>query len=114
MMPSYDRIEEMDRWDVVNYVRALQQPTVAVPVTPAGQPGETGRTVPGYTRTGPTIPSPYLRPDGRVNLAPMGVGAGAAPADSTAGTAAPASAPPNAPPANPTTPAPATQPETHQ
>ncbi len=22
-MPTYNRIEEMDRWDVVNYVRAL-------------------------------------------------------------------------------------------
>ena len=24
LMPPYNRIEEMDRWDVVNYVRALQ------------------------------------------------------------------------------------------
>ena len=64
VMPTYDRIEDMDRWDVVNYVRELQKDVVTVPVTPAGKPGETGRTVPGYTRTGPTRPAPYWRPNG--------------------------------------------------
>lgn len=67
LMPTYDRIEEMDRWDVVNYVRALQAANVTVPTTPAGVPGQTGRTVPGYTRTGPTVPSPYVHPDGRIS-----------------------------------------------
>src|SRR5258708_39511418 len=33
LMPSYNRIEEPDRWDIVNYVRTLQ--TVAVPETSA-------------------------------------------------------------------------------
>ncbi|MES2179397.1 MAG: cytochrome c [Gemmatimonadota bacterium] len=59
-MPSYNRIEEMDRWDVVNYVRGLQgKHTVAV--GPVGLPGETGDKLPGYSQTGPTRPSPYYR-----------------------------------------------------
>jgi mono/diheme cytochrome c family protein len=66
-MPPYDRIEELDRWDVVNYVRALQAATVTVPTTPAGVPGQTGRTVPGATRMGPTVPSPYVHPDGTIS-----------------------------------------------
>jgi mono/diheme cytochrome c family protein len=36
LMPTYNRIEEMDRWDVVNYVRALQ-----------GRIPNTGRRGPG-------------------------------------------------------------------
>ena len=58
LMPTYNRIEEMDRWDVVNYVRGLQG-RHTVNTTPAGEPGETGRTVPGYTLTAPTRPAPY-------------------------------------------------------
>jgi mono/diheme cytochrome c family protein len=62
-MPSYDRIEEPDRWDVVNYIRGLQgvlgRP---VPTGPTGRPGETGRTLPGATISGPTRPSPYNNP----------------------------------------------------
>jgi mono/diheme cytochrome c family protein len=117
-MPPYDRIEEMDRWDVVNYIRALQQQNVTVPVTPAGKPGETGRTLPGYTRLGPTIPSPYLRPDGRINLAPMNETTGSeqgttADTSSTGKTATPVTPAPSAPPPS-GQPAPATQPETHQ
>jgi mono/diheme cytochrome c family protein len=64
MMPSYDRIEDMDRCDVVNYIRELQKDVVTVPVTAAGKPGETGRTLPGYTRTAPTLPAPYVHPGG--------------------------------------------------
>ena len=82
LMPSYDRIEEMDRWDVVNYVRALQAANVTVPTTPAGTPGQTGHTVPGYTRTGPTVPSPYVHPDGTISSEPYGR-AGTAAADTT-------------------------------
>jgi len=59
-MPSYNRIEELDRWDVVNYVRGLQG-RYAVEVGPAGLPGETGDKVPGYTQMGPTRPSPYYK-----------------------------------------------------
>ncbi|NUQ19433.1 MAG: cytochrome c [Gemmatimonadaceae bacterium] len=113
VMPPYDRIEEMDRWDVINYIRALQQQNVTVPVTPAGKPGETGRTVPGYTRTGPTRPSPYLRPDGRVNYEPLNGGAASPARDTTTTTTQGATAPAaNAPVPNATAPnAPTNPPE---
>jgi len=58
LMPSYNRIEELDRWDVVNYVRGLQG-RYAVQTGPVGLPGETGDKLPGYSQTGPTRPSPY-------------------------------------------------------
>ena len=62
-MPPYNRIEDMDRWDVVNYVRGLQGKLDAPVATgPVGRPGETGSTLPGATRTGPTIPSAYVHP----------------------------------------------------
>jgi mono/diheme cytochrome c family protein len=57
-MPSYNRIEELDRWDVVNYVRGLQG-KYQVAIGPLGLPGETGDKVPGYSQMGPTRPSPY-------------------------------------------------------
>jgi mono/diheme cytochrome c family protein len=59
LMPSYNRIEELDRWDVVNYVRGLQG-RYAVQTGPVGLPGETGDKVPGYSEKGPTRPSPYF------------------------------------------------------
>ncbi len=59
-MPSYNRIEEMDRWHVVNYVRALQAGTADT--SAAGYPGQNGTTIPGYTLTAPNRPSPYLKP----------------------------------------------------
>jgi mono/diheme cytochrome c family protein len=58
LMPSYNRIEELDRWDVVNYVRGLQG-RYAVQTGPVGLPGETGDKVPGSSETGPTRPAPY-------------------------------------------------------
>jgi mono/diheme cytochrome c family protein len=62
-MPSYNRIEEMDRWDVVNYVRGLQGKLgKPVPTGPLGLPGETGDKLPGATRTGPTVPAAHVRP----------------------------------------------------
>ncbi|MDB4883741.1 MAG: hypothetical protein JWL95_2507 [Gemmatimonadetes bacterium] len=57
-MPSYNRIEELDRWDVVNYVRGLQG-KYTVATGPVGLPGETGDKVPGFSQMGPTRPSPY-------------------------------------------------------
>ena len=65
LMPTYDRIEDMDRWDVVNYVRALQGmlPGVVADTSPAGTPGQNGPAVPGFTRTAPTRPAPYRRRD---------------------------------------------------
>lgn len=79
LMPTYNRIEDMDRWDVVNYVRGLQG-RLGAPVStePAGQPGENGPSVPTYTLTAPTRPVPHARP-----AAPN-----AAPADTAAPTGA--------------------------
>jgi mono/diheme cytochrome c family protein len=59
LMPPYNRIEDLDRWDVVNYVRGLQG-RFAVQTGPVGRPGETGQTLPGYTETAPTRPAPYF------------------------------------------------------
>lgn len=61
LMPPYNRIEEMDRWDVVNYVRGLQgQLGRQVAIGPLAAPGVTGDKVPGVTRMGPTRPAPYF------------------------------------------------------
>jgi mono/diheme cytochrome c family protein len=65
IMPSYNRIEEMDRWDVVNYVRGLQGRLGApVPTGPVGAPGQTGETLPGPTLIGPNrwVPHTALPP----------------------------------------------------
>ena len=64
LMPSYNRIEEMGRWDVVNYIRAVQgQLAGVVPdTTPAGRPGETGDKLPGFTQIGPTRNAAFARP----------------------------------------------------
>jgi mono/diheme cytochrome c family protein len=65
LMPNYNRIEDADRWDVVNYVRALQGsiPGVKADTSPAGYPGENGQMVPGATRTSPTRAVPYRTQD---------------------------------------------------
>lgn len=61
IMPNYARIEENDRWDVVNYVRALQGMTDIAPVIGApGMPGQNGTTVPRATATAPGLPSPFV------------------------------------------------------
>jgi len=63
LMPSYNRIEENDRWDIVNYIRTLQGKTPFKPdSTAAGYPGQNGTSVPGYTASAPTKPVPYLHP----------------------------------------------------
>lgn len=63
LMPSYNRIEERERWDVVNYVRALQgRLATAAQVGPVGYPGQTGAALPGYTETAPTRPAPFVAP----------------------------------------------------
>ena len=63
LMPPYNRIDEMKRWDVVNYVRGLQgRLPEQVPTGPLGVPGETGRQkMPGPTRLGPTRPAPHFQ-----------------------------------------------------
>jgi mono/diheme cytochrome c family protein len=59
-MPPYNRIEEKDRWDVVNYVRGLQGKLPAGVVTgPLAAPGVTGPALPGPTALGPTRPVPH-------------------------------------------------------
>jgi len=63
IMPSYNRIEEPDRWDVVNYVRALQgKLTVVADTMLIGYPGQNGTTVPGPSLTAPNVPSRFLAP----------------------------------------------------
>jgi len=59
LMPTYNRIEEPDRWDIVNYVRSLQGKFGAAPDTAHGFPGENGTTVPGPSISAPTRPAPY-------------------------------------------------------
>ncbi len=60
VMSNYNRIEEADRWDVANYVKALQAGTADT--VPIGMPGQNGTTVPGPSATAPTKPSPYVHP----------------------------------------------------
>ncbi|HYN81600.1 MAG TPA: cytochrome c [Gemmatimonadaceae bacterium] len=63
LMPSYNRIEEPERWDVVNYLRGLQGALGrTVPTGALAAPGVTGDRVPGSTRTAPTRPAPFMKP----------------------------------------------------
>jgi mono/diheme cytochrome c family protein len=74
-MPSYNRIEEPDRWDVVNYVRGLQGKLGRTVATgPIGYPGQTGFTIPTYTNTAPTRPAPMWRPSATTTVAPKPAG----------------------------------------
>jgi hypothetical protein len=61
LMPTYNRIEEPDRWDIINYLRSLQGKLAIAADTTHCRPGETGGDicVPGATQMGPTRPSPY-------------------------------------------------------
>ena len=64
LMSSYNRIEERDRWHVVNYVRALQGLTTIAPqIGPLGKPGENGTTVPRASVTAPSVPAKVVLPD---------------------------------------------------
>jgi mono/diheme cytochrome c family protein len=63
LMPPYNRIEESDRWDLINYLRAIQANPATPPNVPIGRPGENGSFVPGPSLTAPTRPAPYARPD---------------------------------------------------
>ena len=62
LMPSYNRIEEHDRWDLINYLRAIQKDGAAAQGAPLGRPGQTGTLVPGASVTAPTMPAPHSRP----------------------------------------------------
>ncbi|MBX9928280.1 MAG: cytochrome c [Gemmatimonadaceae bacterium] len=60
LMASAARIEEHNRWDIVNYVRGLQgKLATSVATGPAGFPGETGDKLPGFTVLGPNT---WVRP----------------------------------------------------
>jgi mono/diheme cytochrome c family protein len=85
LMPTYDRIEEMDRWDVVNYVRSLQGriPNSTGDTKPYGYPGQTGSTLPGFTQTAPTRPAPMYRPNAAGAPAPTAPTAAPTPAAPT-------------------------------
>ena len=97
-MPSYNRIEEMDRWDVVNYVRGLQG-KYQVATGPAGLPGETGDKLPGFTQLGPTRPSPYYTHAGSQADGTRGYSApGAAAGSAATGAPIPATAKPDSSP----------------
>src|SRR5919202_1397141 len=68
LMPSYNRIEELERWDVVNYLRGLQG---RYPVdTAAPRPGITGTALPSASVAAPTRSAPYFN---AVRGAPGGV-----------------------------------------
>ena len=72
LMPPYNRIEEMDRWDVVNYLRALQGVNgKTVEVGPLAAPGVTGDKIPGATRLGPQLPAPFASPRSLLPGAPQ-------------------------------------------
>ncbi len=67
LMPSYNRIEEPDRWDVVNYIRGLQGTAGSQVATgPLAAPGVTGDKLPGVSRTAPNRPSPFTDATGKV------------------------------------------------
>ena len=61
LMPPYNRIEERDRWDLINYLRALQGRVTGVPFErgPLARPGVTGDKVPGPSTLGPNKAIPY-------------------------------------------------------
>ena len=59
-MPNYNRIEEPDRWDVANYVKALHAGTADTLLL--GMPGQNGTSVPGPSNTAPSKPAPYVHP----------------------------------------------------
>ncbi len=60
LMPTYNRIEEPDRWDIINYLRSLQGKVPGFgPDSSHCRPGETGACVPAASQMGPTRPAPY-------------------------------------------------------
>jgi mono/diheme cytochrome c family protein len=62
LMPSYNRIEDHERWDVVNYVRTLQGRGGIAADSSHGRPGETGQYLVGASATAPTRPAPFFSP----------------------------------------------------
>ena len=87
-MPSYNRIEEPDRWDIINYLRSLQGKIAIAADTSHCRPGETGACVPGASHFGPTRPAAYYHATTTVGEAPAAADTAkkAAPADTTKNT----------------------------
>ena len=84
LMPSYNRIEEHDRWDIVNDLRSIQGKGTIAADTTHGRPGETGRYVPGASLTAPTRPAPFVKPTlGAGGAAERPAEPGAVPIDTT-------------------------------
>jgi mono/diheme cytochrome c family protein len=69
LMPSYNRIEEPDRWDLINYLRSLQGKNGIPADTTHGLPGQTGSFVPGASVSAPTRPAPFVKPGSPVGAA---------------------------------------------
>jgi mono/diheme cytochrome c family protein len=70
-MPPYNRIDESDRWDVVNYVRGLQGKLGREVATgPLAKPGVTGDKLPGVSRVAPTRPVPFFNLHKRTTAMP--------------------------------------------
>lgn len=79
LMPPYNRIEEPDRWDVVNYLRGLQG-RAQVETGPLAAPGVTGDKLYGFSRTAPTRPAPFVNARGQISGTGMHGQPAAAPA----------------------------------
>lgn len=81
LMPPYNRIEERSRWDVVNYLRALQGRLEGrtVETGPIARPGVTGAALPGPTQLGPgtwirpVLPNMKITPRSGAAAEPSGV-----------------------------------------
>jgi mono/diheme cytochrome c family protein len=79
LMPTYNRIEEETRWDIINYIRVLQGKAGMTADTSHGRPGETGEYLVGATMSAPTRPAPYFnsmrdstKPPAPVTITPAG------------------------------------------
>jgi mono/diheme cytochrome c family protein len=78
LMPPYNRIEDLERWDVVNYIRGLQG---RYPVdTAMAPPGVTGTALPGPSVSAPTRPAPFFNALRQGAASGAGQGAAAPPA----------------------------------
>jgi mono/diheme cytochrome c family protein len=89
-MPPYPRIEDDERWQIINYVRALQGKAGFPADTTHGRPGETGRWVPGGSMTAPTHPAPFAAPLGASAISRAAAPThGAAPAPGAPGATVP-------------------------
>lgn len=97
LMPNYNRIAERDRWDVVNYVRALQSGASGVATGAIAAPGVTGTALPGASQIAPTRPPPYWGHPARNQSAGAADGTGTQAGNDTTPPDVPANAAPPAP-----------------